>query len=99
MRISGKDTKLHNPFLYAKMQALALAKREPKALKLKRAKLAKLMEKVNKLSPEVINECKHLIENQEYESYPMDDTIGHYNYTVYKIKCIQCGKILDNWFD
>lgn len=82
------------------MEKLAKRKREPPALKKKRALLKKLLERVEKLSKEVRGECPHLIEDLRYTETGREDTLGSWRSGMdYKIQCNGCGVVLDRWED
>lgn len=82
------------------MEELAKRKRETPEMKRKRALLAKLMERVQKLSKEVRGGCSHLIENQKYTETGREDTLGSWKSGMdYKIQCNGCGEVLARWED
>jgi hypothetical protein len=68
--------------VYARMQGLAKAKSESPYFKGLRTSLAHLMDTVNKLSQKVIDECPHVIENQEYTEWKNEDTLGKLGRTM-----------------
>ncbi len=83
---------------FAKMVGHAKAKREPSVLRVRRKRLRALLEEVQVLSKEVVGGCPHLVENQVYEEYCPEDTLGNRSRGMCcTIRCEGCGNILERW--
>lgn len=83
---------------YNRMLAHSKAKRKSPALNAKRTKLAKLMEQVAKLSKEVLAACPHVVANQQYEEWGIENTLGCYRPGMEcRIICNGCCNVLERW--